>query len=381
MSKKIGVTITIIILVAGFLLSNLLSSQKPEIKKRSHTSQSQNYKITTIKNNQNELEFTLTGPVKSLNTIDLFSEVTGIYEVGRRDFREGNYFKKGDVLLKIKNNEFKNNVMAQKSSLLNQLTLLIPDMKIDFPESVEKWQQYLSNYKIEKPLKSLPKINNEKEKYYIASRNIFSQYFTIKSLEAKLDKYTIIAPFSGVVTETDLNPGTLVRGGQKLGRYSNTDVYEMVGFASLDVVKYLKVGIDVLLTSSDLDGVFSGKIDRINSIIDTKTQTVKVYITSNDKRLRDGLFMTANITVISDELLSKLPSVAVQKGNVWKVDNWNTATPQKVHIINSTDSHVIVSGLTNGIKIILNPNDKIYNGMKISSNAKNQNKKPNQDQI
>ena len=44
-------------------------------------------------------------------------------------------------------------------------------------------------------------------------------------MEATLDKYTIKAPFNVVVTQSNINPGTLVRNGQKLGEFINTYLY------------------------------------------------------------------------------------------------------------------------------------------------------------
>lgn len=99
------------------------------------------------------------------------------------NFRAGKKFQKGEILLRIDDEVYKNSLFAQKSNLLNQLTLLLPDLKIDFPQEYQKWDDYLANFEISK------------------SFNIYKLFYDIKSIEATYLKFFITAPFDGSVTD------------------------------------------------------------------------------------------------------------------------------------------------------------------------------------
>jgi multidrug efflux pump subunit AcrA (membrane-fusion protein) len=310
---------------------------------------------------------TITGPLRALDRIDVYAEVSGILLPTSTPFRPGNRFAKGEPLIRIDDSVYRNNVLAQKSGLLNQLTLLLPDLSIDFPESAERWETYLAGFDLEKPLAPLPSAGSDKERYYVAARNIYNQFYTIKSMEATLAKYRIRAPYDGVVTASEINPGTLVRQGQKLGEFTSTDTYEMEAFADLDEVGLLEVEMPAILTSDDLPGTFQGRVNRINETIDQHTQLVAVYITTTDQRLRNGLYMTAAIESVPIYAAVRLPrSALVGDDRVWVIRD-STLALKDIEIAAVEDGHVIVRGLADGAAVVLDPPDEAVEGMKIPS--------------
>ena len=42
----------------------------------------------------------------------------------------------------------------------------MPDIRLDYPEQYEKWEQYLRDFDFDKPTPKLPAINSEKEKFF-----------------------------------------------------------------------------------------------------------------------------------------------------------------------------------------------------------------------
>jgi membrane fusion protein (multidrug efflux system) len=56
----------------------------------------------------------------------------------------------------------------------------MPDLKIDYPESFAQWQEYLDRFELEQPIAAFPTPINKQEKYFIASRNLYNQYYSIK---------------------------------------------------------------------------------------------------------------------------------------------------------------------------------------------------------
>ena len=141
----------------------------------------------------------------------------------------------------------------------------------------------------------MPELKDEKERYFLASRNIYTQYYNIRSLEEKLSKYTISAPFSGVVTESNVDAGTNIRVGQKLGEFIDPDSYEMEAAVNLRDIGFISVGEIVELTSPDLPGSWVGTVKRVSDKIDPATQTIRVFISVSGKGLKEGMYLKGGI--------------------------------------------------------------------------------------
>lgn len=342
----------VIVIIIGVVISVVLSRQKEPMRRRPDQVRQKSLKILTVKNNDIKTSIEMTGRLYAYNKVELFAEVTGVLQEMPKGFKEGYRYKKGELLIRVDDSVYKNNLLAQKSSLLNQLTLLLPDLSIDFPQSAEKWQAYLNSLKLEKPLPKLPDPASDKERYYIVSRNIYNLFYTIKSMEATFAKYTLKAPFDGVVTQSLINPGTLVRAGQKLGEFTSTDLYEMEAAVALFDANRLRVGQPVELKSEDVRGDFSGKIQRINRVIDRNSMTVKVYIHTSDSRLRDGMYMQARC---EGKPIARAFAVAkdllVGTNRLYVVED-SRLRLQPVEIVGEKGGRIFFRGLAEGTRIL-----------------------------
>lgn len=341
-----------LMILAGLVISNILSNQKEPMRRKPETARQKAISIITVQNKDIKIPIEMSGPLYAYDKVEIFAEVSGVLLNTPKRFKAGTPFKKGEVLIKIDDRVYKNNVLAQKSSLLNQLTLLLPDLSIDFPKSSQRWEAYLKNMNLEEALKPLPDTTSDKERYYIASRNIYNQYYVIKGMETTLSKYTIRAPFTGVVSMSLINPGTLVRVGQKLGEFISTEIYEMEASVTLFDANRLEKGQHVNLTSEDVQGTFEGRIRRINRVLDSTSLMVKVYIHLKDPRLRDGMYMIArtdgkpvsNAVTVSRELL-------VGNNRLFAVED-SVLVLKPVRVVAERGDAAIVRGLEDGTKIL-----------------------------
>lgn len=369
MKKYLAIIITIVIIVLGFAMKNILSNQKEHIQRRPQQKRANPVKVIKVKNQSLTTTFKISGYLNAYDKVDLYAEVSGVLLETPKRFKEGTRYSKDDELIHIDDSVYRNNVLAQKSSLLNQLTLLLPDLSIDFPESAANWENYLENYDLNKPLNPLPETTSQQEKYYIASRNIYNQFYSIKGMEETLAKYTLQAPFNGVITESNINLGTLVRQGQKLGEFTNTAVYELEATAKVSEVSHLQVGKQVILTSEDFPGEFTGKIARINDVIDAKFQSIKVYITTNDKRLKEGMFLSADIVSKPFENVIRIKRNLLEGNSLYTITQDSTLELIQVDWMSDKDNFVIVEGLENGTLLLGQQLANAQAGMKIENMA------------
>jgi len=127
------------------------------------------------------------GRLKSSQPVVMTSEVNGILEKGNLDFRPGQTFKKGDLLIKVDDRQMRFDIKSRKSDLLNALASVLPEIRVDFPEHYKKWEDYFNNVNFERNIPDLPEASNQKIKLYLSRFNVYKIYFNIKNLEIKLD--------------------------------------------------------------------------------------------------------------------------------------------------------------------------------------------------
>ena len=364
MSKIKPYVIAVIIVVTGIVIGRLLGSGKAQ-QERTVPKRDSQVPVAEITNGQVQRNITMNGKVQAVNKIEIYAEVTGVFVDGDKPFREGRRFSKGEVLLRIEDSVYRNTVLAEKSSLLNELTLLMPDLLIDFPEYAGPWKQYLEDFSIDKPLRPLPSAPNDRLRNYVAARNIYNKFFAVRSMEETLAKYRIIAPFDGVVTVSEANPGILVRNGQKLGEFAATTAFELELSAPVRDAAFIREGGRVLLSSDDFDGLIEATVARVNETIDPDTQTVGVYVLLNDPRLKDGMYLSASLevpvdaaAVIARELLDRENRVFVLRDSI--------LTLLPVEVVSVDGKTAIVRGIQDGTMILAEPMEGAYSGMAIS---------------
>jgi membrane fusion protein, multidrug efflux system len=358
-----------LVLAAGLVISNILSRQKQPMKRKHDAVQQKSISIITVENRDIDIPIEMSGPLYAYHKVDLFAEVSGVLSSTSKPFKAGTPFRKGDVLIRIDDRVYKSSVLAEKSSLLNRLTLLLPDLSIDFPQSSQRWERYLETLDLQAELQPLPEPASPKERYYIASRDIYSQYYVIKGMEATLSKYTLRAPFNGVVSESLINPGTLVRVGQQLGEFISTEIYEMEASVSLFDANRLEINQPVKLVSEDVKGVFSGYLRRINRVLDPASLMVKVYIHLQDPRLRDGMYMVATAEGKPVPGAMAIPKDLLRKNHrVFALED-SVLVLKPVQVVAERGDMAIVRGLAEGTKILGEVWAEAREGMKIPQSS------------
>ena len=320
---------------------------------------------SVVKNGDSPITVSTNGRLTAQNRIELFSEVQGIFEYSSNLFKPGIKYNKGSVLLRINSDEHRANLRAQKSNLYNQIVATLPDLRFDFANAYNKWEQYITNFDANAPLQELPKTDTEKEQLFIAGKGINSTWFSVKNLEERLSKYTIYAPFAGVLTQAAVNKGALIRSGQKIGEFIDPSVYELEVAVNASYSDILKVGNTVALHNIDKTQTWNGKIVRINSLINPNTQTIQAFIQVRGKDLREGLYLEADLAAKSEVNTIEIPRDLLTTDNkVFIVQDTllKTMTVTPVHYKEQT---VIIRGLTDGTQLLQKTIPGAYEGMRV----------------
>ena len=303
------------------------------------------------------------------NKIDLFSEVQGILKPSKKAFKAGTKYYRGENLLSINSDEFYASLQSQKSNLNNLITAILPDLRLDYPNDFKKWESYLQGFSMDKSIPNMPKFSSDKEKYFITGRGILTAYYSVKNLEARFAKHQIKAPFTGVLTEALVSPGTLIRIGQKLGEFIDPSIYEMEVSVNATFADLLKVGNAVTLTNLEKTKTYTGKVVRVNGKVDQVTQTIKAFIDVKHHELKEGMFLEANLE-------AKRITNAIEISRKLLVDNTAVYTVKNDSILTLTEvkpayfgtEKVVIKGLKNNTKIVTKTLPGAFDGMIVKAN-------------
>lgn len=270
-------------------------------------------------------------------------------------------------MVRINDDEAQQNLNAQKNSFINSLAQVVPDLKIDYPDIFEPWKNYMLNIEMGENLPSLPPVESEQQKLFLTGRNVYTQYYNIKQLESRQDKYIIRAPFNGTITEVDINQGTLVRSMQKLGEFVKTGVYELEAAVNIDELPFVEPGKKVLLKAVKGDEEYEGTIARINQQVDQQTQTIDVFIRVYGEDLLTGMYMEGKIAANQFSNALRIPRESLLQGNRVYIVQDSTATLQTVEVLKTTEEEAIVQGLPDGSTVIIEEQNAAFEGTKVAA--------------
>ncbi len=321
--------------------------------------------VATVKNSSTPITITTSGTLTAKNRVELYAEVQGIFNNSSRAFKPGTWYNKGESLLELDKKEEVITLKAQKSSLHNQLVLLIPDLRLDYSEAVGKWDDYLTQFHVDQALQILPEPESEKEKLFLSGRNIYTTFYNVQNLETQLQNYTIKAPFSGVLTQALVNPGALIRPGQKLGEFIDKSVYELEVAVNTAYGDLLSVGKKVLVRNVEKTRTWKGKVIRVNSLVNPDSQTIPTFIEVKGEGLKEGMYLEADVTAKEEE-------------NTYEVNRKLLVENDKLFIVRDTildlvqivpvyfkETTAVVKGLKDDTKLLSRVIPGAYVGMKV----------------
>lgn len=308
----------------------------------------------------------VTGTLEAKNKVEVYSEVQGVLLPIGTPFKVGNTFRKGEYLLQVDNREYKAQLLSNKSNLASQITAMLPDMEIEFPEASKKWESYVRAFTMEGALTPLPKTSTDKEKFFVMGKGILQTYYNVKNQQERILKYKIRAPFNGTVTASNVTAGTLVRSGQKLGEFVNTSMFELELAIPATANRYIRVGTKVHLFTLDEDQEFLGTISRANAKVEQATQTISAIVEVSNTELKDGQFLKAKIEGNPiDDVVKIKGNLLLENDHVYIVRD-SILTLQKVLPVNYEKDSVVVKGLKANMILLEEVLANAYPGMPVN---------------
>ena len=356
---------TIIILFISLKFFGVLGSSKKAPERKTKKSIKT---VTTMKvaNSTLPIQIKSTGSILAKDRTVLYSEVQGVFERTSKQFKPGVRYSKGQALIRINNSEFSASVKSQRINFKSLIIGLLADIKFDYANELSTWKQYANSISSETKLPKLPQSTNENFNNYISGKSVITNYYSIKNLETRLNKYTIYAPFSGVLVTANITPGTLISPGQKLGEFIRTGTYELELNVNAGMTDFLKIGKTVTLFNTDKSNTYQGKVSRINSQIDRTSQTIQLFVEVRSNELNEGEYLEADINAQKvTDVFEINRSLIVDENHVFLVKD-SLLVKQPISVIHSNENTLIIKGLKDSSELVSIPVPGGYQGMKVA---------------
>jgi multidrug efflux pump subunit AcrA (membrane-fusion protein) len=362
--RRISLLAAIVFIIFSYIIGSTLQSQKKAPKKSRKPMELPLVNVFA-KAQQNEMIYIdLSGRLSARDKIDIYAEVTGQLMASGKQFREGVSFEKGDTLLHLNDEDSRMSIQATRSTFQSLLTSIQADLATDFSENFPIWQKYMNDFNVQNELLELPEITDQKEKNFLISNQVYSQFFSIKSQEAKLRKFTILSPFDGIVHSANAVAGGVIRSGQKVGTLIGTKHYELEVGVSISDRNKIKINDYVSLFSEDMQGQWIGKIDRIGKAINSVTQTFKVYVRTSGEDLVEGMYLNARFKGAFIPKSTKLSShLLINNQFVYGVERDSILAKYVVQVLHENQDQVWLSGIPSEAVLLAQP----PSGLKVGS--------------
>jgi membrane fusion protein, multidrug efflux system len=358
----------VLILGGGFVLMQVLAGMKEEPPRKPPSKMVKPVDAEIISLSSMPVEIEALGRVASSQPVQLMSEVSGLAEAGDVPFKPAQRFRRGQILLRIDDRQAELNLNSSKSDFLNALASVLPELKVDFPGEYETWQNYFDRCTFDSMMEELPVVANRNVKLLLTRAQVYKLFYTTRNLEITLEKHRIRAPFDGSIVSTALRAGSSARSGLPVGEIISLENMEIELPVPAAELQWLKNDAPVEIRSGE-KRIWTGRITRIGTSVDKRTQTVPVYVSvPNAAGLIEGMYVHAHVPGRALDAAVRVPRRAVYDNQyVYLVHN-GALLRRDVQIINSGAQSVIVSqGLTEGDTLVTELMQGVAPGMPVEA--------------
>jgi RND family efflux transporter MFP subunit len=209
----------------------------------------------------------------------------------------------------------------------------------------------------------------------VAQSNIAAQQAQIRVLGQEKAYQRVVAPFDGVITQRNIDNGSLVTSGSTfMFTLMHPDVIRTQVFVPQDEAFGLDPGVDAVVRVPEIPGrSFPGKVTRIASALQPGSRTLltEIDVPNRDGALSPGIYCTVELFIPRKTPSMIIPADAVvfdENGLHVAVVKNGTAHLQTIAIARDFGTEVEVhDGVKPGDQVILNPMIDLAEGSKVTA--------------
>jgi len=349
------IVVALIVLLGGSAgLSLLFISMKPNPKKAVEPELIRSVQAEKVEYGEVISPVTRPGRVSSSKEVMLVAEASGKIEKGAVLIKDGESFKKGQLLGTIYKDEAELALKASKSSFLNTLSNILPDLKIDFPDKLDAYYNFFQSIDIDKDLPELPEVKDVKLKVFLSSQGVLSEYYNIKQDEKQLSRHSLYAPFNGTFTDVNYEIGSYVNTGGQIAQMIQTDELEIEVPVEYRHSEWIEIGDKVNIYFENGDFLKKGYVTRKSKFIDSETQSQSIFVTvpnaSGD--LVKGQYLQVEFPGQKIDSAMEIPRAGVFNTNEVFIVKDGELKKKQINILKWNESTLIFNGLEEGMYVV-----------------------------
>jgi RND family efflux transporter MFP subunit len=306
---------------------------------------------------------TASGQVTSKETAVISTRVMGF--VTSFKVKVGDKVQKGQLLATISNGDILAK-RAQAQAMVTEAEAALKDAQKDYERFEELYKQKSASTK---------EFENATLHYNSIKAKAEAAHQMKNEADAMLTYTNLTAPFSGVVTQRNIDEGSMANPGMPILMVEQAGLYEVRASVSEADIARVQAGMNADLNIQSIGKKLSGKVLEVStsSQYSGGQYFIKISIPS-EPGLFSGMYVNvsipvAKINVVTNNIL--VPAAALvykdQLTGIYTVSQSNTALLHWVKTGRTYGEQVeILSGLNAEEKFILQSEGKLYNGVPVS---------------
>ena len=289
--------------------------------------------------------YSTSGTALSTYNVDLNSEMSGLYQLQTnprtgRPYKLNDTVKKGDVIVRLEDQEYMNNNQIETRTLTLELAEKQHVAQKDLFELKGATSIDITNAEI----------------------SAINARYQLENAKLNLAKMNVVAPFDGVIVALPhYTPNVKVSSNQpmvSLMNYANLLVevnFPESTIGNIQVNQPVNITHSISLPYDTLRGVVSELSPSISS--ETRTYKGKIIIDNNELKLRAGMFVKADVVLDRAENVIIIPKTVLQNRQnrrfVFVVERNLAVTRSIITGIEDEDNVEVISGLYENDNLII----------------------------
>lgn len=287
MSRKRTILISAIILVAAIVVTVLIFVNEPTAQKSGATKQTAMLVETTeVQRGNFNPHIEVTGTVRAARQLTLSPQVGGVVVKRGEAFVPGGFVQKGELLLQIQTNDYRNTLALRQSEL--------EQARADL--DLEQGRQDVAQQEFDLVNETLPEMNKDlvlrQPQLNTVKARVQAAEAAVDQARLNLQRTSITAPFDAHILSRNANLGSQLAPGDNLGRLVGIEEYWVVATVPLSSLRWLsfpdsagQTGSRVILRDRKAweEGDFrEGRLFRKIGALESQTRLARVIVKVED---------------------------------------------------------------------------------------------------
>ncbi|PDQ18662.1 efflux transporter periplasmic adaptor subunit [Mesorhizobium sanjuanii] len=335
-------------------------------------------RVAAVRPSDDIVQVSLPATTTAYDVADIFARASGYIETREVDI--GDKVKKGQLLAKIAVPELDDEIL-QAQATLGQLKAALQQAQANLDLAKVTWQR-------DKPLVDqgwitkqqgtidVQSLKAQEAAVGVAQANVNAQQDQLRVLDQQQAYQQVVAPFDGVITQRNVDIGSLVQADTTNSTFlfaiMQGDVIRAQVFVPQDQAFGLTPGVKAVLQVPEIPGrTFPGTVTRIADALAPGTRTL---LTEIDIPNPDGVLTPGTYCTVELQIPRKTPSFSVSADAIiFNADGLQVAVVEdgiahirKISVARDLGKEVEVrDGVKKGDLVILNPPVELAEGSKV----------------